>query len=229
MRAQQMAMTRRAKRESVEKLVKDLNKYLAQHGKSTIDAAVKKVKLKIEKLRTGKWLSFAVNQRIISLETDESALEQVSLLDGCYVIKSDVPKDSAKTQVLHDRYCDLENVERAFRTMKTAHLEMRPVFVRKEQSTKGHVFVVMLAFLLQRELERSWVDLDLTVEEGINELAAIHMEEICMGSTRIQNIPTPNEMGMQLLKKAGVNLPSMLPSRPANVHTKKKLPSERIK
>ena len=229
MRAQQIAMARQVKRTSVEKLTKDLNNYLAKHTKATINAAVKKVTLKIEKLKTDKWLSVAVNHRTISIETDESALEQVALLDGCYVIKSNVPKGSAEAQILHDRYCDLENVERAFRTMKTAHLEMRPVFVRKEQSTKGHVFVVMLALLLQRELERFWSDLDLTVEEGINELAAIHMEEICMGNTRIQNVPIPNEMGKQLLKKAGVSLPSVLPSRQANVHTKKKLPSERFR
>ena len=68
----------------------------------------------------------------------------------------------ATAQTIHDRYCDLENVERAFRTMKTAHLEMRPIDVRKKKSTRGHVFVVMLALLLQRELERCWTELDIT-------------------------------------------------------------------
>ena len=83
------------------------------------------------------------------------------MLDGCYVIKSNVPEGNAGAQTLHDRYCDLENVERAFRTMKTAHLEIRPVFVRKQESTRGHAFVVMLALLLQRELERCWAGLDI--------------------------------------------------------------------
>ncbi len=76
--------------------------------------------------------------------------------------------------------------------------------------------------------ERCWADLDLTVEEGIDELAAIHMEEVRVGSTRIENIPTPNKIGRKLLKKAEVTLPSVLPSRTVNVHTKKKLPSERF-
>jgi hypothetical protein len=113
--------------------------------------------------------------------------------------------------------------------MKTVHLEMRPVFVRKEESTKGHAFVVMLALLLQRELEKCWGDLDMTVAEGIDELGAIHMEDVHIGSTSIQNIPTPNKIGKQLLKTAKVTLPSVLPNRTANVHTNKKLPSERIK
>lgn len=229
MRAEQMVMSRKSKHAAVEEFSAERNKYLANHRRASTDVALKKVRAKIKQLKCDKWLSATANQRVITIEKDEASLEQVALLDGCYVIKSDVSKDSAKTQVLHDRYCDLENVERAFRTMKTVHLEMRPVFVRKEDSTKGHAFVVMLALLLQRELEKCWVDLDITVEEGIDELAAIHMEDIHIGSTCIQNIPTPNEIGKKLLKTASVTLPSVFPKRTARVHTKKKLQPERNK
>jgi transposase len=230
MRAEQIAMTRQSKYEAVEKFAKNRNEYLSEHCRASTTTALKKVRTKIAKLKCDEWLSAtATKQREITIEKDEITLGQVALLDGCYVIKSDVPKDKAKAQILHDRYCDLENVERAFRTMKSVHLEMRPVFVRKEESTKGHAFVVMLALLLQRELERCWVDLDITVEEGIDELAAIHMQEVCVGNTRIQNIPTPNEIGKRLLEKAGMILPTVLPSKVANVHTKKKLPNERKK
>jgi hypothetical protein len=230
MRAEQIAVTRESKRAAVEWFVNNRNEYLAKHRKASTAAALKKVKAKIAKLKCDEWLSATVSkQGEIAIDKDEIAFEQAGLLDGCYVIKSDVPKDQAKAQILHDRYCDLENVERAFRTMKSAHLEMRPVFVRKEESTKGHAFVVMLALLLQREVERCWADLDITVEEGIDELAAIPMQEICVGSTRIQNIPIPNEIGKQLLEKIGVTLPEMLPLKKASVHTKKKLPTERKK
>lgn len=227
-RAEQILMTRESKLESVQEIVKERNNYLTEHPRATVDVALKKVHTKIKKLKVEKWLNATVTKRVIAIEKDQSALEQASLLDGCYVIKSDVPKEIAAAKTLHDRYCDLESVERAFRTMKTAHLEMRPVFVRKEKSTKGHVFVVMLALLLQRELEKCWAGLDLTVKEGIDELSAIHMEEVCVESTRIDNIPTPNEIGRKLLKKAEITLPSVLPTRAADVHTKKKLSSERI-
>lgn len=227
-RAEQILMTRESKLESVQEIVKECNNYLTEHPRATVDVALKKVHTKIKKLKVEKWLNATVTKRVIAIEKDQSALEQASLLDGCYVIKSDVPKEIAAAKTLHDRYCDLESVERAFRTMKTAHLEMRPVFVRKEKSTKGHVFVVMLALLLQRELEKCWAGLDLTVKEGIDELSAIHMEEVCVESTRIDNIPTPNEIGRKLLKKAEITLPSVLPTRAADVHTKKKLSSERI-
>lgn len=228
-RAREMAISRESKRASVEKFAQDLTQYLAEHGKASIDAALKKATAKIQKLKAEKWLLAIAGQRLITLEMDEAALEDLALLDGCYVIKSDVPRDNADTETLHERYCDLENVERAFRTMKTTHLEMRPVFVRKEQSTRGHAFVVMLALLLQRELESAWSDMDITVQEGIDELAAIHLQDIKIQETTIRKIPTPNEIGKQLLEKAGIDLPSVLPARMANVHTKKKLHSGRLK
>lgn len=167
------------------------------------------------------WLTATEKDRVISVEKHEDALSEAALLDGCYVVKSDVSKADADAQTVHDRYCDLEMVERAFRTMKTTHLELRPVFVKKKINTQGHVFIVMLAFLLQRELERCWVDMDITVEEGIRELASIHMQEIKLGGATIQNIPKPTKMGKQLLDAAAVTLPTVLPKTTANVHTKK--------
>ena len=87
--------------------------------------------------------------------------------------------------------------------------------------------MVMLALLLQRELEKSWQDLDITVEAGIDELAKICMQDISLGKASVQNIPTPGKMGVQLLSNVGVSLPSVLPSLKPNVHTKKKLQDER--
>jgi transposase len=230
MRAEQIAMTRESKLSAVEQFVSNRNDYLAKHSKASTAVALKKVDAKIAKLKCDVWLRATVTkENEIALGKNEIALDQAALLDGCYVIKSDVPKDQAEAQILHDRYCDLENVERAFRTMKSVHLEMRPVFVRKEGSTKGHAFVVMLALLLQREVEKCWANMDITVEEGIDELAAIHVQEVCVGNTRIQNIPIPNKIGKQLLEKVGVTLPAMLPLRRASVHTNKKLQTERKK
>ncbi len=228
-RAEQIAMSRESKRNSIVMAAEERTKYLTEHPGAKTDKALEKVTTKIMKLKADKWLTATEKDRVISIETDEDALSQAALLDGCYVVKSDVSKEDADAQTLHDRYCDLEMVERSFRTMKTSHLEMRPVFVTKTVSTQGHVFVVMLALLLQRELERCWVDMDITVEEGIDELSSIHMQEIKLGGATIQNIPNPTKLGKQLLDKAAVTLPTVLPNTTANVHTKKKLPSERKK
>jgi hypothetical protein len=226
-RAEQLAAVREAKEGSLRALAADRTRYLADHPKADVGTAGAKVRAKITKLHAQHWLSVTTEGRSITVERDAAARAEAAVLDGCYVIKSDVPKPHADAQTLHDRYCDLERVERSFRTMKTAHLEMRPVFVRKEDHTRGHVFVVMLALLVQRALESSWGTLDVTVQEGIDELAAICMQEVQVGTARLQNIPTPTLLGTQLLAQAGVVLPAVLPAFKASVHTKKKLQNER--
>ena len=226
-RAEQMAESRESKLSSIMKVAEKQTLYLTEHPGADAAKALGKVIAKIEKLKAAKWLTAEEQERVISVNKDDEALSKVALLDGCYVIKSDVTEDEADAQTLHDRYCDLEMIERTFRTMKTTHLEMRPVFVKKKTSTQGHAFVVMLALLLQRELERCWKHIDVSVEEGINELASIHFQDLTLGNKTVQNIPSPTKLGRQLLEGVAVVLPSVFPKVKANVHTTKKLPPER--
>lgn len=227
LRAEEMCKSRASKFAAVEKTATAQTKYLAEHPKADANKALGKVVAKIKRLKADPWLCAAESRRAISVEKDDAALSAAALLDGCYAIKSDVPKEVADAQTLHDRYCDLESVERAFRTVKTAHLELRPVYVHKASSTRGHVFVVMLALLLQREIERCWRELNITVEEGIDELGAITALEIRLGDATVNTIPKPNPRAALLLEKASVSLPSALPATQARVHTKKKLASAR--
>ena len=223
----EIVKNRESKFDSIKEFADAQTSYLGDHPRASTAKAIEKVNAKIKKLATSKWLCAKEEHRIIAIKKDEDALSEESLLDGCYVIKSDVPKEDADAQTLHDRYCDLEMVERAFRTMKTSHLELRPVFVKKKISTQGHVFVVMLALLLQRELENAITNMDITVQEAINELEAIRMEEVKLGDATIQNIPIPTIMAKEILKNASITLPKVLPKITANVHTNKKLQSER--
>ena len=95
----------------------------------------------------------------VAARIDEAVKKEAAELDGCYVIKTDLSVKVATAETIHDRYKDLARVERAFRIFKSGHLEVRPTFVRTEASTRGHVFVVMLAYLLERELDKYWCDL----------------------------------------------------------------------
>ena len=63
-------------------------------------------------------------------------MAEASELDGCYVLKTDLPAEVASKESIHERYKDLVKVASAFRTMKTGHLEMRPIYVRKESRTQ---------------------------------------------------------------------------------------------
>jgi len=226
-RKNEIAENRKSKLESITKVAEERTTYLKEHPRAGSDTAAEKVAAKINKLKASKWASVKTEERKVIVTVNEEALSETALLDGCYVIKSDLHTKEATAQQLHDRYCDLEMVERAFRTMKTSHLELRPVFVRKKSSTEGHVFVVMLALILQRELEKAIANLDITVQEAIEELAAVRMQEIKISNTKIQDIPKPTEVGKDILKNLSISLPKVLPKFKSDVHSKKKLQSER--
>ena len=142
-------------------------------------------------------------------------------------MKTDLSAGMASAQTVHDRYKDRAEVERAFRTFKSGHLEIRPTFVRTEASTRGHVFVVMLAYLVERELEQYWRGLDTTVAEGIDELGSLRAVELSIGQAICQQVPEPTGLTRQLLHAGHIILPEMLPLRRVHVATRKKLVSER--
>ena len=227
-RAEEIRTNRMAKLASIETLVREKNDYLGEHAKARVETALRDVEKKMSKLKTTPWLHLSVSERTLCLKIDEEALKQASLLDGCYVIKTDLPREAADTQVIHDRYKDLAAVERAFRSCKTDFLEVRPVYVQREKSTRGHVLVVMLAYMIVRALREAWAPLDVTVEEGLR-----HLSTLCSIEMTVKNhppclkIPRPRETSRQLLKALKVSMPLALPHREVPVVTRKKLTENR--
>ena len=106
---------------------------------------------------------------------------------------------------------------------------MRPVHVRLASRTRGHVFVVMPAYQMVKELAGRWNEINLTVAEGIDELATLCTTEILVnGKPRCHKIPQPRPSIEQLLKAASVHLPDVLPCKGTRVASRKKLPENRL-
>ncbi len=228
MRAAELEATRRSKKQKLQELVETKNLYLKEHPRAKLTTAEKEVQAKLKRLKTDKWLKVNVSGRLLNLETDDSKLQEVCLLDGCYVLKTDLPAEAAIKKVIHDRYVDLTEVERAFRTCKTELLEVRPVFVRTEKSTRAHVFIVMLAYMIARKLRRSWVELDMIVEEGLKQLSTLcAMELKVKHNGSCLKIPRPRKNSRELLQALNIRMPLVLPHRNVKVVTRKKLKTRR--
>lgn len=227
-RVKEIEKTRQEKIEKVQKLVKEQNKYLLEHKKAKVSAAQKRVENLLEKLKVSNYTEVKSEGRGLSLKIDAEKKRKEARLDGCYVIKTEL-KEDISAETIHQRYKSLSLVEHGFRTMKTGLLETRPIFVRKEKRTRGHVLVVMLAYLIIHELQKLWSEMDITVKEGIAELTTIGSLEIKIGETSYNQIPQPTALGEQLLNLTNVNLPSAIPHTDKKVATKRKLPSRRNK
>ena len=169
--------------------------------------------------------------RRIKVEVDEEYLAEIAELDGCYALKTDLPQEEASKETIHGRYKGLAEVETAFRTCKTGHLEIRPIYVRQESRTRGHAFIVMLAYLLRRKLEEAWRDFDITVEEGLKQLSTLcAMEnEVEKGQGSFLTVPAPRDNLAGLFSALDITPPTTLPQRSARVDTKQKLQTRRNK
>jgi len=227
-RTEEIRYSRGSKYQALLAFVTEQNRYLEEHARAKIAVAQRKIKAKSKQLKIDQWTIVSSNGRTISLSKDTEQLQEVEKLDGCYVLKTDIPADKAIKEVIHDRYKDLAMVEWAFRTSKTVVLEMRPINVRLESRTRGHAFVVMMAYWIVKALSSLWAGLDVTVEEGLKELDALCSTEVSIvDGGSFHRIPEPRELSQQLLEAADIKLPAALPSKGIVVATKKKLSTRR--
>jgi len=226
-RATEMAETRESKLAKLQQLVAEQNAYLEEHRRAAVSVARRKIETRHKNLRLPA-IEVSVNERTIAISKQDNAWQEAAKLDGCYCLKTDLSKQQASKETVHDRYKDLSKVEWAFRTCKTTTLEARPVYVCLASRTRGHLLVVMLAYLLIQELYRCWHDLDLTVEEGLSELKSLCTTQVIVkGRSVLHNIPQPRASVQRLLDAAAVTLPKTIADRGVRVSTRKKLTEER--
>ena len=155
--------------------------------------------------------------RTMGLERHPAAIERRMELAGCYVVVSDVPKQKLSGQEVHDSYVSLQRVERDFRQMKTGLLEVRPVFVRKESRTRGHVFSCLLALKLSREMERRLQAVFGTTDTNPHAItlpdALAALSRLCLlqysvdEKTTLTRLPMPDGRQKEILQALGVTLP----------------------
>ncbi|MFN3325003.1 MAG: IS1634 family transposase [Bryobacteraceae bacterium] len=130
------------------------NKLVDQSARRKPEAGLAALQTWVKRHKMAGLVTLRLDGRHIVETVDPRAELRGLELAGCYVIVTDVAKDKLNTEAVHASYMALQKVERDFRTMKTGLLEIRPIFVRKESRTRGHVFCCLLALKLQRELER---------------------------------------------------------------------------
>jgi hypothetical protein len=78
-------------------------------------------------------------------------------------------------------------------------------------SIKDHLVSAMLSHLLEREIEKYWHPIEVSFDEGINELGSIRTVEMTIADITYRKVPTPTGLCEKLLDAAEVKLPLMIP------------------
>jgi len=207
-RVAEIQKSRQDRLTALRKDVARCNEYLREHGRANVAVSLRKVQARGRQLKISGWVVVSASAREIVLNVDQERLAEEAKLDGCYVLKTDLCDAAVTKEIIHERYKDLALVESAFRTSKTVELELRPIHVRLATRTRGHAFVVMVAYRIAKELSLRWQHMNITVQEGLDELASLCVTELTVdGTVSINDIPEPRKSVSELLEAANIRLP----------------------
>lgn len=122
-------------------------------GKDLIGVRVGTV---VNKHKMHKHFVLKIREASFTYSLRENTVAQETALDGIYVIRTNLPTaqmDSAETV---RRYKSLAEVERAFRSLKTLDLKIRPIHHRTADRVRGHILLCMLAYYVEWHLREVW-------------------------------------------------------------------------
>src|SRR5208337_3383154 len=77
---------------------------------------------------------------------NQASIQKEAALDGFYVLRTSVPAETLDAAAVVSVYKSLAQVERAFRSLKTMDLDVRPIHHRLAGRVRAHVFLCMLAY-----------------------------------------------------------------------------------
>ena len=113
----------------------------------------------------------------LSYQRKSAEIEAEASLDGLYVIRTSLGADKLDADSTVAAYKSLAHVERAFRSIKTVDLHVRPVFHYNEPRVRAHVFLCMLAYYVQWHMRERLKPL-LFDDEQLDEVCATRISAV---------------------------------------------------
>lgn len=150
-----LAEERRRKRlELLAATEKDLEKVVAAtqrvkkplQGQDQIGLRVGRV---LGRYKMAKHFDVTIGDAELTYVRNEVRIAQEAALDGIYVVRTSVPKDTLSATDVVRSYKSLAKVERAFRSFKSVDLKVRPIHHRTADRVRAHVFLCMLAHYVE--------------------------------------------------------------------------------
>lgn len=165
----------------------------------------------LKKYKMSKFYNITISNEAFNIDYDLQKYQEDKSLDGKYIIESTVDKDRINKKQVREKYKELQNVEHAFRDMKTDKLNIRPIFHINEDQTRGHVFVCMFSYAIVKELEtliHPWLKIynkknkcNLSYHDITDELNNIKVSELEVGhKLKKILIPELNEVQSEITK-----------------------------
>lgn len=149
----------RKRNELLEATEKQLKKIVAAtqrkkrplRGKKEIGLAVGKI---LGRYKMGKHFSLSIEEKGFRYERKQNNIDREAALDGIYVVRTSVPAEALSSEKVVDCYKRLSDVERAFRSLKSVDLKIRPIYHHLADRVRAHVFLCMLSYYVEWHMRR---------------------------------------------------------------------------
>jgi DDE family transposase len=128
-------------------------RYAPLRGKAEIGLAVGAV---IDRHKMGKHYELTITDDSFTYRRKPESIAREAKLDGLYVVRTSVPAETLSADEAVRAYKDLARVERAFRSLKSIDLQIRPVHHWVEPRVRAHVFLCMMAYYVEWHLREAW-------------------------------------------------------------------------
>lgn len=150
----------RKRKELLEATEKQLNKIVEAtkrkkrplRGRREIGLAVGKI---LGRYKMGKHFTLSIEDDGFSCQRKTENIEREAALDGIYVIRTSVGAQALSSEQVVSSYKRLSDVERAFRSLKSVDLKIRPIYHRLADRVKAHVFLCMLSYYVEWHMRRA--------------------------------------------------------------------------
>ena len=122
-------------------------------GREAIGVRIGKV---VNKYKVAKHIRLDIHDDRVEFQIDEPRVAAEAALDGIYVIRTSVPAERLDAADAVRHYKRLSDVERAFRSLKTIDLKVRPIRHRLEERVRAHIFLCLLAYYVEWHMREAW-------------------------------------------------------------------------
>ena len=147
------------RRSLLEATGRELAKVQAMVARNTL-AGKDKIGLRagtvVNKYKVAKHFVLDIEDQSFSFHVDEENVAAEAALDGIYVLRTSLAKERLSTEDTVRSYKNLSQVERAFRSIKTMDLKVRPMHHHLEDRVRSHIFLCMLAFYVEWHMREAW-------------------------------------------------------------------------
>jgi transposase len=121
-------------------------------GKDKIALAIGRV---IDRYKMAKHFTLTITDDSLTYTRNASQIEAEAALDGIYVLRTSLKLETLDAAATVKAYKQLAKAERAFRSLKTVDIEVRPIHHRRPDRVRAHTFLCMLAYYVEWHMRQA--------------------------------------------------------------------------